>query len=347
MGKSFTKWRSYFMPLFLIVLLLLTACGGQPAGQGGASSRTGSGAEGSGTEAPKDKVRLGLSVANTFEFLPSYIAEDQGFFEKRNIDIEIIPLAGDSKMQEAMAAGSIDMAMTAVGPTAIAIQKGVPEVVVAALDNSIRYFVFVVRNDITDIDQLQGKVLGITSPNSSTDLAVRALIESQGWDEDAVTRLALGGFQEQMAAFKTGQTDGFVWTLDGAKTAEKEGLGRILLSADEVMKEYVFESIVANTELIEKNPDVVKRALEAIFEAVRYMKDNREYTIRMAEEKMKFDADVAGEVYDFVIPYMVDDGDWEDKNMEGVAKALVLQGAFDQPPSIDTFTTRQFVPVQP
>ena len=323
----------------LLVLSLLTACG---QGSGGTGNTGESGGEG---DAAPDKVKLGLSVANTFEFLPSYVAEDQGFFEKRNLDVEIISLAGDAKMQEAMAAGSIDMAMGSAAATAIAANKGVPERVVAALDNSMRYFVVIVRNDITDVEQLKGKVLGVTSPNSSTDLAVRALVEQQGWEEDAITRLALGGFQEQMAAFKTGQTDGFVWTYDGALTAEAEGLGRILLSVDEIMPEYIFESVIAQTKLIESNPDVVQRTLDAIFEAIRYMKDNKDYTVALFEEKMGFDQEIGAKVYDFIMPYMSLDGDWDDRNMQGVAESLVTQGAVAEPPALESFTDRQFVPV--
>lgn len=253
-------------------------------------------------------------------------------------------MAGDAKMQEAMAAGSIDMALGSAAAAAIAAQKGVPERVVAALDNSMRYFVLVTRNDVTDVEQLKGTVLGVTSPNSSTDLAVRALVEEMGWEEDAITRLALGGFQEQVAAFKTGQTDGFIWTYDGALTVEQEGLGHVLLSVDEFMKEYIFEAVIAQKKMIDEKPQTVQAVVDAIFEAVRYMRDNKEYTLEMFEAKMGFDQEVGSKVYDFVMPYMVDDGDWEDKNMQGVADSLVTQGAVQTAPPLDTFTTRQFVP---
>ncbi len=57
---------------------------------------------------PLGKVTVGLGVAKTFTFLPAYVAEDLGAWKKRGLEVEIVPFAGDAKLQQGFAAGSVD-----------------------------------------------------------------------------------------------------------------------------------------------------------------------------------------------------------------------------------------------
>src|SRR5258707_8449075 len=70
-----------------------------------------------------DKLRVGKAVPEAFSFVPLDIGMRKGFFQKYGIEAESIAFAGDAKMQQAMAADSIDIALGS-GPAMAFIMKG-------------------------------------------------------------------------------------------------------------------------------------------------------------------------------------------------------------------------------
>ena len=69
---------------------------------------------------PLGKATVGLGVAKTFSFLPAYVAQDLGTWKKRGLDVEIVPFAGDARLQQGIAAGSVDFALGGVAGSLIA-----------------------------------------------------------------------------------------------------------------------------------------------------------------------------------------------------------------------------------
>lgn len=353
-----SKWLRSLIPLLAIVALVVAGCGGQPARQEPArqeqaNQQPAAPAQQSAAAPAQQpaqipaKIKLGLSVANTFEFLPAYVAEDKGYWKKRNLEVEIIALPGDSKLHEAMAAKSIDVGLGSSGGAAAAILRGVPETIVAALDDSLKLFVLIVNNDIKDVKDLKGKTIGITAPGSLTEFVMRTLAKNQGWQKDDIKLLPLGSFQPNMAAFKTGQTQGFVWTYDGGYTVIEQGLGKVLLSFGDVLPEFIFEVVIAQNDLIQNKPDVVQRFLAGLYEAIAFMKANKDYTVDIFEKKMQFNKAVGTKVYDFIMGNMSLDGTFSDTKMQGVAESLVSQGVTDKAPQLEKIVTKKFLPVKP
>src|SRR5271154_501763 len=73
-----------------------------------------------------ETLRVGTPAGNNFTFLPLRVGMHRGFFTKYGLDIEAVDFQGGSKLQQAMVAGALDLAVS--GGTDIAyIAKGVPE----------------------------------------------------------------------------------------------------------------------------------------------------------------------------------------------------------------------------
>jgi ABC-type nitrate/sulfonate/bicarbonate transport system substrate-binding protein len=56
-------------------------------------------------------LRVGKAVPEAFSFEPLDVGMRKGFFAKEGIEIEETAFAGDAKMQQAMAADSLDIAL--------------------------------------------------------------------------------------------------------------------------------------------------------------------------------------------------------------------------------------------
>nr|ALG05222.2 dihydrodipicolinate synthetase [uncultured bacterium 5E7] len=67
---------------------------------------------------------MGLSVAKTFEFEPANIVASQGLDKQHGLQSEVSSFAGDGALQQALAAGAIDVGLSSSTASATAIPKG-------------------------------------------------------------------------------------------------------------------------------------------------------------------------------------------------------------------------------
>src|SRR5262249_23588624 len=155
-----------FLILGLVAGLLATACG--------AATQS--------AQAPK-KVRLGYNKTWTTPFL--LIAKNQGSFQKAGVEVEWIEFQAPPQAIEALAAGSVDMAITPVPNFVTAFEKGVDIRMVMHLSGwsepTATYFV---RTDsgINSVKDLKGKKIGVNNYGGNFDLYLRHTLEQNGLD---------------------------------------------------------------------------------------------------------------------------------------------------------------------
>src|SRR6202050_2775464 len=58
-----------------------------------------------------EQIHVGKAQGTAWTFLPVDIGIEQGFFAKQGLDIDSADLGGDAKVQQALAAGSIDIGL--------------------------------------------------------------------------------------------------------------------------------------------------------------------------------------------------------------------------------------------
>ena len=114
-----------------------------------------------------DTLRIGKAGRTAFSFVPADVGSQTGIFKKNGLDLDISSFGGDAKVQQAMAADSIDIGLGS-GPGLAFIVKGSPVKGIAAMAGPPLIFALVVRNDgvIRSIDDLKGKQIGISTVSS-------------------------------------------------------------------------------------------------------------------------------------------------------------------------------------
>ena len=215
--------------------------------------------------AAQEKVRVGKAVPEAFSFVPLDVGMQKGFFKKRGLDVESIAFAGDAKMQQAAAAGSLDFLLGS-GPGMGFIAKGSPVKAIAAMAGPPLLLAIVVRPDgpKTAAD-LKGKKISVSTPGSLTYFLVSETSRRQGWGPTGIDIKPMGAMPGQIAALKRGDIDGVIMDIGNALHLAKLGEGRILVRFTD-MKDFHIHVIFGTDKIIASKPAAVRGFLEGWFE---------------------------------------------------------------------------------
>jgi NitT/TauT family transport system substrate-binding protein len=292
-----------------------------------------------------DTLRVAKGFPSLFQFTPLDVGVEKGIFKKHGLDVEVSAFAGDAKLQQAFAAGAVDMGIGS-GPGMAFIAKGSPILGVAQeAGPPLGITVSVLASGpIHSIADLKGKLASISSPGSQTDWMVSELGRREGWGPDGIRRVALGDATAQLAALRTHQIDMAPFDITTAYQFEAAGEVRILLKFGDVVKEYVNHVIYASTDMVAKRPDDVKKFLAAWFETVAFFKHNKAETVRISSGVLKIPESVVSKVYDETIPMLTDDGRFDQKGLAVLAQSFVDMNMLPEKPDMSKLYTEKFLP---
>src|SRR5712671_7650893 len=126
------------------------------------------------------KVRVGKAIISSFPFSGLELGVQQGSWKTLGLDVEVSTFAGDGRLQQALAAGSLDFGFGS-GPGMGYAAKGVPAHAVAAVANKPANMALVVSktSGVTNIDGLKGKRIGVSTAGSLTDWLARNIAVSR------------------------------------------------------------------------------------------------------------------------------------------------------------------------
>ena len=106
-----------------------------------------------------DTLRIGKAGRTAFSFVPTDVGVQTGIFKNNGLDIDVANFGGDAKVQQAMAADSIDIALGS-GPAMAFIVKGAPIKGIAAMAGAPLLLSLVVRPDgPKSLVELKGKTV--------------------------------------------------------------------------------------------------------------------------------------------------------------------------------------------
>jgi NitT/TauT family transport system substrate-binding protein len=235
-------------------------------------------------DAANAPVRIAIGGQNQLIYLPTTLARELGFYREEGVEVELQDHAGGAKALQAMIGGSADVVsgfydhtiqMAAEGRrlTAFVTMLRFPGLVLATAPSS----------QVVRIEDLKGRVAGVTTPGSSSHMLLTFLLHRHGVPVESVSVTGIGGAGTAVAAVERGKVDAGMMTDPAFTTVQRRAPGvRILadLRHAEGVKEafgtdtYPASVLYADAEWLRVNHDRAARLARAIKRTLEWIQSH-------------------------------------------------------------------------
>lgn len=293
----------------------------------------------------QEMLRVGKAGREAFSFVPVDIADREGFFKKRNLTVEISSFSGEARLQQAMAADGIDISL-ASGVGMAFIVKGSPAKAVAAFAGPPLLFALIVPKDspLKSEADLNGKTVGVSGVGSVTHWLVNQVALQRNWGLGGIKVVGIGDNGARVAAVKSKSIDGGVVDIASALNYVKSGEGRILNRFGHIVKDFHLHVMFATDKAIASKPEGVRKFVAGWFEAILFMRANKSKTVEIAADVMGTDKELAAGIYDELMPMFADNGKFDPKALDVLAKSFVDLKTLPTEPDMSKLYTEAFLP---
>lgn len=241
-----------------------------------------------------DLVRVASSQKGLWDQTMIQFGEDKGIFDKYDLDLEILWTDGGADAQQAVIAGSMDIAVgTGTLGVISAWSKGAPvRIISASMTGSSDLFWYVkADSDIGSFADTGGKTVAFSRPGSSTNLIAAALVANAGTDAELVPT---GGISATLTQVMSDQVNVGWSAVPLGLDREANGEIKIIATGNDVpgVKDQTVRIHIVNADFLQNNPDVVERFLKAYAETLDWAYGTDE-ALQMWTEYNKLDLEAA------------------------------------------------------
>ena len=129
-----------------------------------------------------------------------WLAAEANYFDKYGLDVKLIYIPTALQATRVIMSGDSPIGLSGGTPVVNAALSGAELIMVGGIANVPAFYIMAVP-EIKSVADLRGKTLGVTRFGSSTDFALRYLLQKQGMNPDKdVNILQMGGMPELAAA---------------------------------------------------------------------------------------------------------------------------------------------------
>jgi NitT/TauT family transport system substrate-binding protein len=217
--------------------------------------------------------------------LPTYVAQEQGFFEEKGLQVELIPFNSGTAIVDALVAGRIDANCSSASTGHWFAAQNAPDrfkifmmygTTSAGEDNT---FVVVVKKDssIKGLKDLKGKKVG-TFPGATSMSLAKAVVRTQLDPAEVIfTEIPPPNMVPALAA---GQIDCFFTPEPMGMMAVSKGLGNYLMKSPLALLKLEGgvpgAAFSFNAEFLKGHPKKAKKIKAALEKAVDYIRDHKD-----------------------------------------------------------------------
>jgi NitT/TauT family transport system substrate-binding protein len=313
----------------LALVVLAAACRETPNSAGG---------EGGGGGEETGEVTLAVGGQAAMVYLPTTLAQELGYYEEEGLDVSIEDFDGGSEALQSLLGGSADVVSGFYDHT----------IQMAAKGRELKSFVTMLKypglqlivapgheDEIDSPADLEGKVVGVTAPGSSTDLFLKFLLSKNDLDPEAASVTAIGATSTAVAAMEKGKVDAGVM-VEPAVAALEDRAGELEVLADTSTQEGVEEAfevesypasvLYSTSEWIEANPETAEKMARAIIKALEYVESHsvEEIMAEMPEEFVGGEPEIYKAGMEASLETFSTDGVMEEEGPEAVHEVLSL-----------------------
>ena len=253
-----------------------------------------------------EAIRVGLP---TKTFWPTTVAETavrQKLFEKEGLSAELTIYRSGAETFEGMAAGAADIILDPPSLVSAGRKKGVMSKIVAnATMGNYGWQLMVPAKSTLEVKDLGGKKVAITAAGSGSDLLALWTIQDRKID---FTRVPVGG-GGLVPNLLAGNVDAAVVYSPLSFQILKSGEARTILDYATAVPPNLTAGWIVLDKFAEAKPQVVQKALNALYGAVQFMRDNRDVTVKLIADLYEMPPEIAALEYENTILKLETNGD--------------------------------------
>lgn len=243
------------------------------------------------TKAPPDRLVVRLTDVSINK-VPYIVAKEEGLFAKHGLDVDPYITAGAAETVRASGVnvpaqfvraddGPVDLSTGGGAPTIVARTTNVRErdrVILATTDHIVRWHVFA-KPEITTLEQLKGKRLGVSGYGSCSGYIARLIADRMGWDPEQDLSILYGSLG--LRWLREGIVDAVILDETPYAAAVSQGM-KPIANLREWNEPIACSGVSATRSWLAEgnNRDKAKRFLMATVEAIALMKKDQQVVNR-------------------------------------------------------------------
>lgn len=243
--------KSYSISIIFVIILSLIFSACTPA-----------------TQAPKAPLKF--TALRILDFLPMYVAQQEGFFEKHGITVELIPAGAPPERDQLVTTGQADGMINEISGTLYFNKDNVQAQIVrfaraATPDTHLFSILASKKSGITTVEGLKGRSIGISDGTIIAYLTDRLLAE-EGFGPEDINTISVPNLSDRMALLNSGELDAAM--LPEPLTSLAVQQGAVVVLDDSKYPEYSSSTITFRKDVLDERPEDVRAFLAAIEDAV-------------------------------------------------------------------------------
>ena len=253
-----------------------------------------------GTAIAAEKFRIASGGFGTAIHAVLWAAYHKNIFQKYDLDAEYIAMQSGTAAMQMLLAGELQCLFSG-GPQPINANLHGADVTIIAGGLDFFPYKLIVRPDIKNANQLNGKSLGITSFGSVTELATRMALEKLGVNPKQVTILQVGGSLTRYAAHQGGSIQGTVMFEPLATMAVRNlGMNSLIDMAQGGLT-FPTNFFTVKRSYLATNRIKIINSMKAIIEGLYTLKKDRALGLQLIKRYLRVDDEMAGIGYDYYV----------------------------------------------
>ncbi|MBN2254162.1 MAG: ABC transporter substrate-binding protein [Deltaproteobacteria bacterium] len=215
--------------------------------------------------APRQEAPIGMAVEFTNHAACAYTSFDKGWYEDEGLSLSTYDsYATGMALSAALTRGDIQVAYTCLVPAINAYANAEVPIKVVAGTHKYGYALMVNPDKVKSVKDLEqeGLRIGCVQEGGAVDVVMNKLIDRYGLDKEKVlNNLQRMNPTKQMLTVKMGKLDAAFLPEQWSTMTEDYGF-EMLMSTQDVWPEMQGSVLVVKTDLIENNPELVKKLVK-------------------------------------------------------------------------------------
>ena len=230
---------------------------------------------------PQELTKVNVSIIPIIDAAPLFAARTFGYFKEVGLEIDVKPTIGGAQGLTALAAGDVDVVLSNIVSTTLAVHQGLkirviaPITLTGAEPPDLGGVVVAADLPIKNASELVGKRMAVNARNNIDWLYARAWIDKKSGESAKVTFLEVP-FPQMNDAVTGGHVDAAFVVEPFLGSGIASNKVRLLgWPRNDVQKHIPVAQYVTSQKLIDEKPDVVERFVQAYKRGVDWMNANR------------------------------------------------------------------------